>query len=96
MVTVEAAIPSAPTGPVPVIVEFAATGVPAKKLTVPSTLFTGAVILRVLISAFVEVSEQVLEPVAFVVEQAPYELELPVSVALKDGMLPATGLLLAS
>ncbi len=51
MVTVDVAVPSATTGDVPVIVEFAATAEPAVKVTVPPVLTTGVAIASVLISA---------------------------------------------
>ena len=69
-VTVDVATPSATIGPVPVMVEFAATGVPAVNVTVPSAFTTGVAIARVFTSALVELSVQVASPVAFVTEQA--------------------------
>lgn len=68
IVTVEVARPSATTGLVPVIVELAATGVPAVKVTAPSDFTTGVAIARVLISALVDVNVQVASPLAFVTE----------------------------
>ena len=49
--TVEVDDPSAATGPVPVMVEFAATTVPAVKTTVPPVLETGVTRERVFVSA---------------------------------------------
>ena len=71
IVTVEKAVPLAVTGPVPVIVELAATALPALKITVPSALITGVAIERVLVSAFVEASVQVETPEALVALQDP-------------------------
>lgn len=69
MVMVEVADPSATTGEVPVIDEFAATGTPAVKVTVPPTFTTGVSIDRVFTSAFSELKVQVETPEAFVAEQ---------------------------
>lgn len=96
IVTVEVAVPSAVTGPVPVMDELAASTAPALKTTVPSVLATGVTIARVFVSAFVEVKEQIEIPDAFVAEQAVMALVVPVSVAEKVGVMPATGLLPAS
>lgn len=93
-VTVLVATPSATTGPVPVIVEVAATGEPATKVTLPSVLFTGDVMARVFISAVVEASVQVETPDASVTEQAEAVLLEP--VALKLGVCPGAGLFAAS
>lgn len=71
IVTVEVALPFATTGPVPTIVEFAATGDPAVKITVPSDLETGVAMARVFDSAFKDESVQVETPEAFVTEQDP-------------------------
>ena len=71
MVTVEASLPSATTGPDPVMLEFAATAEPAVKVTVLPVLVTGVAIERVLTSAVVEVIVQVEAPVAFVTVQVP-------------------------
>ena len=68
MVMVEEEVPSATTGPVPEIVEVAATGLPAVKTTVPSAFTTGVAIERVLVSALVEESVQVEIPEASVAE----------------------------
>jgi hypothetical protein len=70
-VTVDVAMPSATTGLVPVMVEFAATGMPAVKVTMPSVFATGVRIASVLLSAFVELRVQLATPLASVVEQAP-------------------------
>lgn len=96
MVIFETATPLAMTGPVPVIVELATEAPAAEKTTVPSAFTTGVAIERVLVSAVKDLSEQVDTPEAFVTEQSPYVLSVPVSVAEKVGVWPATGLLLAS
>jgi hypothetical protein len=70
-VTVEVAIPLAMTGPVPVMVEFAATAAPAVKITVPPALETGVTIERVLVSAIREVKVQVACPEEFETEHDP-------------------------
>ena len=69
--TVEASLPSATTGLDPVILELAATGVPAVNVTVLPVLITGVIIERVLTSAVVESRVQVEAPVASVTEQVP-------------------------
>jgi hypothetical protein len=51
IVTVEVVTPSATTGPVPVIVEFAATAAPAVKRTLPPAFTTGVTMESVLDSA---------------------------------------------
>lgn len=71
MVMLEVAAPSATTGPVPVMLEFAATAGPAMNVTVPSAFTTGVAIARVLLSALVEERVQVETPEALVAEQAP-------------------------
>lgn len=71
IVTVEVAIPSAITGVVPVIVEFAATAAPEVKTTAPSAFKTGVAMDRVLVSAANELNEQVETPEVFVTEQDP-------------------------
>lgn len=83
---VDVADPFAMTGDEPVIFEFAATGVPAVKITVPSDFVTGAVIERVFVSALNEVRVQVDTPEAFVTEQDPYALVVPESVAENVGV----------
>ena len=70
-VTVDVATPSAITGVVPVMLEFAATGVPAVNTTVPPALTTGVAIERVLVSASAELSVQLETPEAFELEHAP-------------------------
>ena len=71
MVTVDVAEPFATTGPVPVMEEFAARAAPGVKVTMPSILFTGLVMVSVFTSAFREVKVQVATPDPFVAEQAP-------------------------
>ncbi len=71
IVTVEVADPSATTGEVPEMLELAATGEPAVKVTVPPVLVTGVAIERVLTSALDEVIVQVEAPVASEAEQVP-------------------------
>lgn len=71
IVTVDVATLLASTGPVPVIVELAATGAPAVKTTVPSDLDTGVAIDSVLVSAIVDERVQVDIPLAFVAEHIP-------------------------
>ena len=70
-VMVDNETPSAMTGPVPVMVELAATGVPPIKIAVPPTLIIGVSILSVLTSAFVDFNVHVDKPAAFVAEQVP-------------------------
>lgn len=96
IVTVDVDTPSAETGPVPVIVEFAATGVPPVKMTVPSDLNTGEVIESVFVCAFSEDSVQVEIPEELLTEQVPYVLVEPRSDAENVGVSVATGLLKAS
>lgn len=79
-VTVEVAVLSATTGPVPVMVELAAIGVPASNTTVPPVLLIGAVIERVLVSAVDEASVHVETPEALVALQAVWELFVPVAL----------------
>ena len=71
IVTVDVAVVLATTGPVPVMLELAATAEPAVKVTVLPVLVTGVAIERVLTSAVIEVIVQVEAPVAFVTEQVP-------------------------
>ncbi len=71
MVTVEVAIPSARTGPVPEIVEVAATGEPGVKTTVPPIFTTGVAIERVLVSALRDLKVHVETP------EASEELQVP-------------------
>jgi hypothetical protein len=71
IVIVDVAEPSATTGPVPVMLEFAATAASAVKVTVPPIFETGVRISSVLISALVAFKEQVEIPLVFVVVHAP-------------------------
>lgn len=96
MVTVDVAEPSATTGDVPVIVEFAATATPAVNVTEPPAFTTGVAIERVFTSAVVEESVQVEIPEESVAEHEPYVLPADVSVAVKVGVAPMTGLFEAS
>jgi hypothetical protein len=68
IVTVDNAIPSARTGPVPVMVELTATGESAVKITCASGFIKGEVIERVFVSAVKEVNVQVDIPKLFEVE----------------------------
>ena len=86
IVTVEVADPLATTGLVPVMVDVVATTAPAVKVTVPSALATGVAIDKIFVSAIVEDKLQVDTPDAFVTEQAPYVLVVPVLVALNVGV----------
>lgn len=86
------ATPFAETGPVPAIVEFVEVATPALKTTLPPVLTTGVTIDKVLVSAFVEVIVQVEIPAASELEQTPYELTEPVSVALNVGITLTIGL----
>ena len=92
-VIVEVAIPSAITGPVPVMLELAATAAPPIKMAVPPVFATGVRRLSVLTSALVDFRVQVDKPAAVVAEQVPYTFVEPVSVALKVGVTPMMGLL---
>jgi hypothetical protein len=69
-VTVEVAAPLATIGPVPVMVELAATAAPAVKITEPSALATGVAMDNIFVSAFVDFKVQVAIPDALVTEQA--------------------------
>lgn len=71
MVTVEVATPSATTGPVPVIVEFATEAPAAVKTTFVPALTTGVAMERVFDSANRDASVQVEVPVASEEEQTP-------------------------
>jgi hypothetical protein len=71
MLTVEVALPFASTGPVPVIVDVAATGDPLVNVTVPPIFVNGEVMERVLISAFVDFKIQVESPLTSVELQVP-------------------------
>jgi hypothetical protein len=70
IVTTDVAEPSATTGVVPVIEEFAATAIPEVKTTVPSAFVIGAVSVRTFDSATVDERVHVETP-AVVTEQAP-------------------------
>lgn len=83
-------MPSGLVGPVPVIVDVAATAVPAVKVTLPPVFETGVAMASVLISAFVELKVQVEIPEEFVAEQAPFTFVDPVLVAVNVGVCPAT------
>lgn len=71
IVIVEVATPLATILLVPVMFEFAATGVPAVKVTVPSVLLTGAVMASVFTSAVSDERVQVDKPELSVAEHAP-------------------------
>jgi hypothetical protein len=71
IVTVEVALPFATTGVVPVIVELAATGPVAVKVTALPVTETGEVSCRVLISAVVEAKVQTERPLPFEAEHDP-------------------------
>lgn len=68
---VEAETPSAMTGPVPVIVVLAATGVPPIKIAVPPVFETGVRRFRVFTSALVDLRAQVESPDVLEAEQFP-------------------------
>lgn len=89
----EVEVPSGFTGPVPVMVEFEATGVPPMKTTFSPVFATGVRICKVLVSALVDFKVQVETPVAFVRLQAVCVLAAPVLVAEKVGVEPLIGLL---
>jgi hypothetical protein len=76
-VTAEVATPSAVTGPVPVMVEFATAAAPAVKVMVPSDFTTGVAIARVLTSALVDFTVHVASPLASVTLQAVWVLPVP-------------------
>ena len=71
MVIVEVDVPSAATGVVPVMVELAATAIPAVKITLSPLLKIGAVRLKVLLSAVLDFKLQVDSPLAFEALQVP-------------------------
>ena len=96
IVTVEVAELLATTGPVPVMVEFAAVAAPAVKTTEPSALETGVTIERVFVSAANELKVQVETPEAFELEHALKIFVVPVLVAETVGVTPETKLLLPS
>ena len=87
-------IPSATTGPLPVMVACVATTEPAMNSTLPSGFVTGEVMLRTLLSAFVLARVHVASPFTSVTEHA--ETVLLVPEALITGVSPGTGLLPAS
>lgn len=80
MVTVDVATPSATTGPVPVMLEFATAAASAVNVTVPSAFTNGVAIESVLISALIELKVHVDSPEAFVTEQAEAVLSVPEAV----------------
>lgn len=71
--------------------EFAATGAPAIKTTLPPVFTTGVTIARFLLSAFVDASVHVALPLAFEAPQVPSVLFVP--SAENVGVSPAMGLL---
>ena len=62
MIMVDVDVPSAVTGPVPIMVEFAGSAAPALKVTVVPVFATGVRISSVLTSALVDFSEQLDKP----------------------------------
>ena len=92
----EVETPSGLVGPVPVIVELAATDGPAIKEIAAPFLTKGVRICGTLLSAFVDFKVHVEIPNEFVTEQAVCVLAAPVLVAPKVGVTPATGLLYKS
>lgn len=93
---IEVATLFAMTGPVPVMVELAATAAPAVNTTVPPAFTTGVAMESVFVSALEDFKVQVEIPEPSDDEQADITLVEPVSVAPKVGTIPATGLLDAS
>ena len=71
IVIVDVATPSASTGVVPLIEEFAAEAAAEVNTTVPSALETGVKRERVFVSAVVELKVHVEAPERFVTEQMP-------------------------
>jgi hypothetical protein len=71
IIIVDVVVPSAVTGPVPMMVEFAGSAAPALKVTVVPVFETGVRISRVLTSALVDLSEQLDKPVAKLALQPP-------------------------
>lgn len=71
IVMVEVVDPSAVTGPLPVIDEFAAMAPPETKETVPPVFEIGDVMESVFASAVLELRVQVEIPEAFEAEQVP-------------------------
>ena len=91
---VEADVPSAFTGPLPVILELVATAAPAVKFTLPPDTLTGVLRLNVLVSAVVDFSVQVEIPLESELEQAV--VVFPDPLAEKVGTVPMTGFECAS
>ena len=73
------------------MLELAAIGVPALKVTVPSVFATGVTIASVFTPEAVELKVQVERPLALVTEHA--DSMLPAPVAEKVGIDPLIGLL---
>lgn len=96
MVIVEFAVPSATTGVVPEMVEFVSTAAVGTNVTTFPVTATGEVNCSVLASAKVEASVQTERPLPLEAVHAPYMFVVLVSVALKIGETPETGLLNAS
>jgi hypothetical protein len=96
IVTVEVATPSAITGVVPVIVEFAATGAPMTvlKVTLLPALMKGVAREIFFTPAAIDFTVQVEVPVKFVALQV--ERVLPVPLAAKVGTTPIAGFIVAS
>ena len=92
IVIVDVEVPSGFTGPVPEIVEFAATGTPPVKTTVPPVLEIGVRSCNVLVSALSDFNVQVATPLTFELEQVVCVFVVPVSVAENVGTVPATAL----
>jgi len=94
IVTVDVVVPSAvtPLEGEAEIVEFATTGVPAPKVTVPVTPVNpaGALMLKVLVSAIVDLIVPVACPEAFVFPEGWVSV-FPVPVAAKLVATPLTG-----
>ena len=86
MVIVEAATPSAAIGEVPEIELLTATGAAPMKMAFPPATETGERSWSALISALRDFREQMETPAGFDVEQLPYTLLPPVSVAEKVGV----------
>ena len=95
IVIVEVEVPSATTGPDPVIVELLGDAT-ALNVTVPLVSETGVTRESVFVSPCVDLRVQVETPEALLLEHAPYTLVLPVSVAEKVGTTPELALLFTS
>jgi hypothetical protein len=80
IVTVDVATPSATTGVVPLILEFATTAPPGVKTTELPALTNGVAIERTFVSAKVELKAQIESPEASEREHEPYVLEVPVAL----------------